>query len=179
MPKAGTTALHAALAPHPELFLSRVKEPKFFLSDGRPPTTGGPGDVQTYQEHVWRRADYERLFDPAPPGTLRGEATPFYLHDLASHERIRRLVPDARLILLLRDPVDRAHSNWTHLWNAGLEPEADFLTACRAEPARVAAGWARLLAVHRARAVRAADAAPVPVFPARAGAGAALPRPQG
>jgi hypothetical protein len=142
VPKAGTTALHAALAPHPELYLSRVKEPKFFLSAGRPPTTGGPGDVQTYQEYVWRRADYERLFAPAPPGTLRGEATPFYLHDLAAHERIRRLVPDVRLILLLRDPVDRAHSNWTHLWNAGLEPEADFLTACRAEPARVAAGWA-------------------------------------
>jgi len=142
VPKAGTTALHAALVPHPELFLPAVKEPKFFLSDGRPPTSGGPGDVQTYQEHVWRRADYEALFAPAPAGTLRGEATPFYLYDLDSHARIRALVPDARLIVLLRDPVDRAHSNWTHLWNAGLEPEADFLAACRAEPARRAAGWA-------------------------------------
>lgn len=142
VPKAGTTALHAALAPHPQLFLSAVKEPKFFLSDGPPPGFGGPGDVQTYQEHVWRRADYERLFDPAPPGARRGEATPFYLHDLESHARIKALLPDARLILLLRDPVDRAHSNWTHLWNAGLEPEADFLAACRAEPQRRAAGWA-------------------------------------
>jgi hypothetical protein len=142
VPKAGTTALHAALAPHPQLFLSAVKEPKFFLTDGPPPAFGGPGDVQTYQEHVWRRAGYERLFDPAPPGTRLGEATPFYLHDLQSHARIKALIPDARLILLLRDPVDRAHSNWTHLWNAGLEPEADFLTACRAEPQRRAAGWA-------------------------------------
>jgi hypothetical protein len=142
VPKAGTTALHAALVPHPDLYLSKVKEPKFFLSDGRPPGRGGPGDVQTYQEHVWRRPDYEALFDPAPPGALRGEATPFYLYDLAAHDRIRALVPGARLILLLRDPVDRAHSNWTHLWNAGLEPEADFLSACRAEPERRAAGWA-------------------------------------
>ncbi len=142
VPKAGTTALHAALVRHPGLFLPSVKEPKFFLSDGRPPATGGPGDVQTYQEHVWRQSDYEALFDPAPPGTLRGEATPFYLYDDNAHDRIAKLVPDARLILLLRDPVDRAHSNWTHLWNAGLEPEADFLTACRAEPARRAAGWA-------------------------------------
>jgi hypothetical protein len=98
--------------------------------------------VQTYQEHVWRRADYEALFAPAPPGTLRGEATPFYLYDLDAHDRIQALVPDAKLILLLRDPVDRAHSNWTHLWNAGLEPEADFLTACRAEEQRKADGWA-------------------------------------
>lgn len=142
VPKAGTTALHAALVRHPQLFLPAVKEPKFFLSDGRPPTSGGPGDVQTSQEHVWRRADYEALFGPAPAGALRGEATPFYLHDLNAHERIRRLVPNVKIILLLRDPVDRAHSNWTHLWNAGLEPEADFLTACRAEPRRRAAGWA-------------------------------------
>src|ERR1700712_738497 len=105
VPKAGTTALHAALTAHPQLFLSAVKEPKFFLADGRPPATGGPGDVQTYQEHVWRRADYERLFDPAPAGVKTGEATPFYLHDLGSHGRIRALVPDVRLILLLRDPV--------------------------------------------------------------------------
>jgi hypothetical protein len=141
-PKAGTTALHAALSPHPGLYLSKVKEPKFFLSDGPPPAEGGPGDVQTYQEHVWRRADYEALFAPAPAGTLRGEATPFYLYDLAAHDRIKNLIPNAKLILLLRDPVDRAHSNWTHLWNAGLEPEPDFLTACRAEEERKAAGWA-------------------------------------
>ena len=142
VPKAGTTALHAALVRHPGLFLPAVKEPKFFLSDGPPPVTGGPGDVQTYQEHVWRRADYEALFAPAPPGTLLGEATPFYLYDQAAHARIKALVPDARLIIALRDPVDRAHSNWTHLWNAGLEPEADFLAACAAEPSRRAAGWA-------------------------------------
>ncbi|MFF5288011.1 sulfotransferase family protein [Paractinoplanes globisporus] len=142
VPKAGTTALHAALAPHPGLYLSPVKEPKFFLTDGPPPRHGGPGDVQTYQEHVWRREDYEALFTGAPDGALLGEATPFYLHDLDAHARIKALVPQARLILLLRDPVDRAHSNWTHLWNAGLEPEADFLAACAAEPERVAAGWA-------------------------------------
>ncbi|MFI5935236.1 sulfotransferase domain-containing protein [Actinoplanes sp. NPDC051494] len=142
VPKAGTTALHAALVRHPGLFLPAVKEPKFFLTDGRPPASGGPGDVQTYQEHVWRRDRYEALFDAAPPGALRGEATPFYLYDNGTHDRIRALVPDAKLIVLLRDPVDRAHSNWTHLWNAGLEPEADFLTACRAEERRRADGWA-------------------------------------
>ncbi|MEU4561990.1 sulfotransferase [Actinoplanes sp. NPDC023936] len=142
VPKAGTTALHAALTGHPELFLPSVKEPKFFLSDGPPPQFGGPGDVQTYQEHVWRQSDYEALFDAAPAGTLRGEATPFYLYDRTAHERIAKLTPDAKLVLLLRDPVDRAHSNWTHLWVAGLEEEADFLAACRAEEDRRARGWA-------------------------------------
>ncbi len=63
-PKAGTTALHAALAEHPGLYLSAIKEPKFFLTDGPPPAKGGPGDALTYREHVWRRPDYEALFEP-------------------------------------------------------------------------------------------------------------------
>ena len=142
-PKAGTTALHAALAGHPELFMSPVKEPKFFLTDGPPPRRGGgPGDVQTYREHVWRREDYEALFDAAPPGALRGESTPFYLYDRRAQRRIRALIPGARMIAVLRDPVERAHSNWTHLWSAGLDPIGDFPAACAAEDRRVAAGWA-------------------------------------
>ncbi|GGQ17402.1 hypothetical protein [Streptosporangium pseudovulgare] len=108
-PKAGTTALHAALQRHPELYLSPVKEPKFFLTDGPPPARGGPGDVQTYREHVWRREDYEALFAAAPPGTRRGEATPFYLYDRAAHRRIRDAVPHVRFVVVLRDPPARGH----------------------------------------------------------------------
>lgn len=141
-PKAGTTALHAALAQHPQLYLSPVKEPKFFLCDGPPPDHGGPGDAHSYREWIWRPDDYERLFDDAPAGSRRGESTPFYLSDFAAQERIRAAVPDARLIVILRDPVDRAYSNWAHLWADGLEPIGDFLEACAEETHRREAGWA-------------------------------------
>ncbi|WP_431897511.1 sulfotransferase family protein [Nonomuraea sp. bgisy101] len=141
-PKTGTTALHTALQRHPDLYLSVVKEPKHFLTDGPPPARGGPGDAETYREHVWRREDYEALFAAAPPGTLRGESTPFYLYDLDAQRRIRAAVPHARLIVILRDPVERAHSNWTHLWSAGLEPVGDVVRACAQERRRIAAGWA-------------------------------------
>ncbi|MEU5876295.1 sulfotransferase [Spirillospora sp. NPDC047279] len=141
-PKAGTTALHAALDRHPGLFTAPVKEPKFFLTDGPPPTRGGPGDAKTYREHVWRREDYEALFDEAPAGALCGESTPFYLYDPAAQERIRRLIPEVRMIAILRDPVERAHSNWTHLWSAGLEPVGDVVRACAEEDRRKEAGWA-------------------------------------
>lgn len=141
-PKAGTTALHVALAAHPQLFLSPVKEPKFFLTDGAPPAgPGGPGDAQTFAEYVWRRDDYEALFDDAPPGTLKGESTTLYLRDFAAHVRIARMLPEAKLLAVVRDPVDRAHSNWTHLRSAGLEPEADFLRACALEEQRAERGW--------------------------------------
>ena len=163
-PKAGTTALHVALARHPRLFMCRVKEPKHFLTDGPPPTGGGPGDAKTFREYVWRRGDYERLFDAAPAGTLRGESTPFYLHDHGAQQRIVAAVPGVRMIALLRDPVDRAHSNWTHLWSAGLEPEGG-------------AGLGAVLAVPRAGPLRRAAAAAVRGGAARAGAAAALPGP--
>jgi hypothetical protein len=141
-PKAGTTAVHAALARHPSLYMSAVKEPKFFLTDGPPPARGGPGDAQTYREHVWHRKEYETLFGAAPAGVLRGESTPFYLYNRRAQLRIRELIPDAKLIVILRDPVERAHSNWTHLWSAGLDPVGDFVLACEQEQERIEAGWA-------------------------------------
>jgi sulfotransferase family protein len=144
-PKAGTTALHAALAQHPELYLSAVKEPKFYLCDGRPPprsTQRGPGDAHSAREWMWQRDQYEALFDAAPPGRLTGESTPFYLYDRAAHRRIHADVPTAKLLVVVRDPVDRAYSNWMHLWSDGLEPIEDFASAWAAEDERVAAGYA-------------------------------------
>jgi hypothetical protein len=142
-PKAGTTALHAALATHPQLSMSRVKEPKFFLGDGTapPPRPAGPGDAHSAQEHVWRQSDYEALW-PDRDGALRGESTPFYLSDPDALDRITAAVPDARLIAVLRHPVDRAYSNWAHLWADGLEPLSDFAAACADEERRAAEGWA-------------------------------------
>lgn len=150
VPKGGTTALHALLAQHPGLYLSPLKEPKFYLCDGRPPTRRdagswghrGPGDRHSAREWVWRRDRYETLFDAAPGGLLRGESTPFYLYDRGAHARMAWDVPDAKIIALLRDPVDRAYSNWNHLRSDGLERVPSFLDALAAEDERVARGWA-------------------------------------
>jgi hypothetical protein len=143
-PKAGSTALHDALAAHPQLYASPVKEPKFFLTDGRPHRSAhrGPGDAHSMQEWIWEPDRYRKLFADAPPDTLRFESTPFYLWDKGSHARIARTAPSAKLIAIIRDPIDRAFSNWTHLRADGLEPEADFLRACQAEPRRIDEGWA-------------------------------------
>ena len=93
-PKAGTTALHAALAGHPALHMSPVKEPKFYLCDERPPPKqGGPGDNHSLREWVWHRDRYEALFEYAPPGALKGESTPFYLWSRSAQRRIAREIP--------------------------------------------------------------------------------------
>ena len=62
-PKAGTTALHAALARHPDVFVTSPKEPKYWLCDDAPPPAWrGPGDAHSQREWIWRRADYEAAF---------------------------------------------------------------------------------------------------------------------
>lgn len=144
-PKGGTTALHAALVGHPQLLPSAVKEPKFFLCDGTGPHRSGhrgPGDAHSAREWVWRESDYLGLFADVPGGTLAGESTPFYLYDPAAQRRIAQTAPHARLIAVLRDPVDRAYSNWTHLWSDGLEPVSEFNRALELEDARVRQGYA-------------------------------------
>ena len=142
-PKAGTTALHAALARHPQVYASPVKEPKYYLcGDAPPPAYAGPGDAHSRREWIWRRTDYAALFAAAPPDSLRLESTPFYLYVPAARRRIAEELPEARLIVVVRDPIDRAYSNWMHLWVDGLEPVSDFVAAWHAEDERVAAGWA-------------------------------------
>jgi hypothetical protein len=142
-PKAGTTALHSALAQHPEVFMTQPKEPKYWLCDGAPPPAWrGPGDAHSQQEWIWRADDYARLFDAGADHAVRGESTPFYLWSRGAHRRIAEALPDVRLIAVVRDPVDRAYSNWMHLWSDGLEPVADFETAFARQDERVRAGWA-------------------------------------
>jgi hypothetical protein len=142
-PKAGTSALHAALTQHPDLYLSPVKEPKYYLcGDSPPPAYKGPGDAHSNREWIWQRERYLDLLDRAPAGVLRGESTPFYLYHRDARRRIAVDRPDARLIAVLRDPVDRAYSNWMHLRVDGLEPVGDLVEAVRREPERVDAGWA-------------------------------------
>ena len=142
-PKAGTTALHAALARHPELYLSKVKEPKYYLcGDSPPPAYRGPGDAHSNREWVWQRQRYLDLFRPATDEQLAGESTPFYLYHRDARRRIATDLPRARLVAVLRDPVDRAYSNWMHLWADGLEPCADVVRACELEPQRIDDGWA-------------------------------------
>ena len=86
----------------PALFMSPVKEPKFFLCDGPPTGQNGPGDAHSAREWVWQREDYEALFDGAPEGALLGESTPLYLADSGAHQRMRRSIPDVEAH---RDPA--------------------------------------------------------------------------
>lgn len=105
--KAGTTALYDYLTEEPAITLSKVKEVHFF-------------DDETQDWDAPDYGAYHAQFDWDRPA-LRGEATPIYVYWPDSLERIARYNPAARLILLLRDPVERAWSHWRMEYARGVE----------------------------------------------------------
>jgi hypothetical protein len=140
-PKCGTTSLHRYLDQHPRISMSAVKEPKFFLTDGARPHHHGPGDDRADRAYVVRRDTYEALFEyPSGPGGYAGESTPYYLWDRDAAPRIRALVPEARLVVVLREPTLRAYSNWADLREQGRE-KLDFASAMAAEEERRRLDW--------------------------------------
>lgn len=140
-PKAGTTALYKALSRHPEIHASDEKEPRFFAFRGARPDFGGPGGKTIANTIVHEQADYLALFADCPPGRITGEASTAYLHSEEAPREAAACVPGARIVAVLRHPVDRAYSQWLHLTQEGLETERDFETAWRLGAKRLDDGW--------------------------------------
>ncbi len=141
--KSGTTSLYDYLRQHPDVFMSPVKEPRFFAYAENPPAGVGPGDAASNEAAgaVYTLADYQKLFAGATTETIVGEASPVYLYDADAPRLIRQHCPNAHLIAILRNPVERAYSHFLHLVRSGREPLRDFEAALDAEEERVEKGW--------------------------------------
>jgi len=120
--------------------MSRHKEPRFFALKGQTLAFNGPGDMSRFH-FVTELEQYEALFDGVRTEKAVGEASPWYLYVPQSAERIKHHLPNAKLIAILRDPVDRAYSNFLHAQREELEPLADFTAAMDAEADRIAQNW--------------------------------------
>lgn len=141
--KSGTTALYNVLKQHPAIFMSPVKEPRFFTAVGLPP---GPHALlpTPVRIDITRLEDYQALFRGATTETAIGEASPIYLSSLAPEQTataIRSYLPDIRLIALLRHPAERAYSEFNFRRQLGVEPISDFARALAAEQERIRQGW--------------------------------------
>jgi hypothetical protein len=108
--KAGTTSLYQYLGQHPDVFMSPVKEPRYYWREGE---AQGRVDIHT-------REAYERLFDGATSERAIGEASPQYLNSPTAPERIAADLPGVKLIVSLRNPADRAYSSYLG-WLRGAE----------------------------------------------------------
>jgi len=126
--KAGTTSLYEHFRAHPEIFMPRLKEPRFFCWGGAP----GTGDRLKFP--VQSLEEYEALFAEGAAARARGEASVAYLRDPGAPARIHAAIPGARLIASLRNPVDRAHSVYQmNRRNRGVH-DMPFAEALKSEP---------------------------------------------
>jgi hypothetical protein len=137
--KAGTTALYYALSKHPQVFMSAVKEPAYFVAEDALRNAAGPGDEAS--QLVTSLDAYEELFAGSGSADARGESSTSYLYDPDAPQRIKDQLPDVKLIAILRNPVDRAYSNFLHLVRDGREPIHDFRAALAREEQRRGEGW--------------------------------------
>jgi len=108
--KAGSTSLYNYLKNIPGIYMSPIKEPNFFAE-------------MTHNNPVWSTIDdkekYLRLFHKVRDEKIIGEASVSYLHDLNAPRRIHQRVPDSRIIICLRDPVERGFSHYLHFKRNG------------------------------------------------------------
>ncbi len=140
--KAGTTALHAYIKQHPQVYVSHTKETNFFALENQPLNFTGPGDDKAVNSFsVTSLADYKAQYDGVTDEIALGEASPLYLYSERAPERIAHYVPDAKIIVMLRNPSERAYASFLHLIRDDREPLRDFAQALREEDARVAAGY--------------------------------------
>lgn len=124
--KAGTTALYEYLRAHPQVFMSVPKEPMYFGADLTP----------RYRRMT--EAEYLALFRDASPDQRAGEASPWYLYSSLAAAEIRAFSPTARVVIMLRNPVDVMYSQHSQLVFNQREDLADFGVALDAEPDRIA-----------------------------------------
>lgn len=102
--RAGTTSLYEYLRPIDKVYLSPVKEPRYFCAGAEPPGYA-PAPIRS-------EADYLKLFSAVRDESAVGEASPQYLCDPGAPASIHAAVPEARIIMILRDPVERAFSHF-------------------------------------------------------------------
>lgn len=127
--KCGTTALAQYLGAHASVFIPRMKEANFFCTDLK-----AKGGVSTL-------AEYESLFASVSGQTVSGDASALYLYSRVAIQRLMEHNPRAKVITMLRNPADAAHSLHAARWGHGHENVEDFEEAWRLQSERLAGSY--------------------------------------
>jgi hypothetical protein len=108
--RSGTTSLEQYFRSHPQIYIAPQKEMHFFTANQFPSRFKGPGDDHLNRKIVRDEAQYSQFFANAAGKKAIGEASAFYLSSPGTAEQIAQTVPNAKIIIILREPVARAYS---------------------------------------------------------------------
>ncbi len=137
--KGGTSALYEYLVRHPLVGRSTNEEVQYFSLNYARGTAWYRGHFPTVARAAFVRRRYGREL-------VTGEASPYYLFHPHALERIRELLPEAKLIVVLRNPVDRAYSQYNHSRQTGVESLETFEAGLAAESDRLGEELEKMLA---------------------------------
>ncbi|MGY1987910.1 sulfotransferase family protein [Blastococcus sp. SYSU DS0669] len=148
--RSGTTALTSFLGEHPDVFVSTPKEPHFLAFPGGAPVFTGLGDDDLVNRTAVREEEsWRALFDGrAEPRLGEGSVTTLAHPGSAIPAIERCCAPGCRLVVMLRDPVDRAFSSWLYLRSRGYDA-GTFEECLAAEEERTRAGWSHMWQLAR------------------------------
>ena len=140
--KAGTTAFYEYLRQHPEIYACTIKEPHFFSLENEKLKFRSPLGIEARNNRaITKLEEYLALFQNTPQNKCIIEASTSYLYLPKAAERIYHYIPQVRLIAILRNPVERAYSNFLYLTRDGREPLTNFSKALKAEAMRLRNNW--------------------------------------
>jgi len=141
-PKCGTTSLHYYLNDHPEIFMPKQKELHYFTAKILTSQNNGPGDKSVNQFHIDSFEAYQKHFKSAnQQHKAIGDASPSYINYPECIPEIKeKLSPNLKVIIILRDPIKRAFSNYLHLVRENRE-KLSFFDALQAEEDRREMGY--------------------------------------
>ena len=139
--KAATTSLYTYLKQHPDVFMTSIKEPMFF---NRLNTENDFVLKGRKTKKIKSFDEYYSLFKKAENETAIGEASPAYISNNSCAKLIKEHLPNTKIIAILRQPVERAYSNFLHAKRADREPIENFEDAFNAEEERIEKNWSPL-----------------------------------
>jgi len=139
-PKAGTTALCTYLSQHPDLFMPITKEPRYFVKEYYSKLcTDDPRYLQSKSTVVFNEDDYKKLFDPTIKHQGDGSVQYLHLHEYAIPE-IKKYAGDPKIIIMLRNPIQRALSSYMRAIRDGFETKP-LLDSLLEEESKIENNW--------------------------------------
>ena len=140
--KAGTSSLYDWLNQHPQIFMSSIKEPNFFALENENLNYDSRSVVEEYlAKCITDIETYQKQFQGVSNEIAIGEASPMYLYSSEASKNIYKLIPKANLIVILRNPIERAYSNFLHHIQHNLETTSNFIEGIEQEKQRIENNW--------------------------------------
>lgn len=142
-PKSGTTSLYAYLKQHPDIYLPVRKELHYFTYELLNENVNGPGDRAVISSLCSSFDDYAMHYREVKDEKMIGEVSPSYLLFPEVAKRIKSILGEVKIVIMLRNPVEKAYSQYMHMVRDNLE-NLMFYDALMAEEERKKEGWSNI-----------------------------------